>query len=142
MEMDRLMELYRMSEPSMFEMLARGKHSGFEFFIVWCCNHPNAYIRIPKNHPFYKKDYREIDDKNLVHGGFTFSGGSINEVYGLPNGWYLGWDYAHRTDFINLPRRQLGGSRWTIKGIEKDCKDIIDSIIKEAEWVTPAMYCH
>lgn len=55
MEMDRLMELYRMSEPSMFEMLARGKHSGFEFFIVWCCNHPNAYIRIPKTTHFIKK---------------------------------------------------------------------------------------
>ena len=47
--MDRLMELYNMDKPPMFETLAKGKHSGFEFFIVWCASHPDAYIRIPLN---------------------------------------------------------------------------------------------
>lgn len=132
--MDRLAKLYDMVEPPIFETLAKGKHSEYEFFIVWCCNHPNAYVRIPKNHPFYKKDYFEIDGKYLVHrGGFTFSRVDLGEEYGLPKGWYLGWDYAHSTDFINIPNHQLDGFKWTLKDIERDCKEIIDSIIKEAE---------
>lgn len=131
--MDRLMELYDMAEPPMFEMLARGKHSGYEFFIVWCSSHPNAYIKIPEGHPFYKKDYTSIDDKCIVYGGFTFSGEDLDKRYGLPEGWYLGWDYAHSTDFINLPGFCIGGFKCAIKNIETVCKKVIDNIIKEAE---------
>lgn len=140
--MDRLAELYDMAEPPMFETIAKGKHSGYEFFILWFSSHPNAYIKIPKDHLYYKKDYTSIDDKCLVHGGFSFSGAYLDKRHGLPDGWYLGWDYAHSIDFVNLPNRRLNGFRWTVKSVERDCKEIIDSIIKEAEWVTPAMYCH
>ena len=131
--MDRLMELYSMEKPPIVETLKKGEHSGFEFFILWFSSHPNAYIKIPKSHPYYKKDYREIDNKYLVHGGFTFSGEDLDKRYGLPEGWYLGWDYAHSTDFINLPSHQLNGFRWTIKDIEKECKEVIDELIKEAK---------
>ena len=72
--MDRLAELYDMAEPPMFETIAKGKHSGYEFFILWFSSHPNAYIKIPKDHPYYKKDYTSIDDKCLVHGGFRLVG--------------------------------------------------------------------
>lgn len=130
---DRLLELYDMAEPPMFETLARGKHSGYEFFIVWCSSHPNAYIKIPEGHPFYKKDYTNIDDKCIVYGGFTFSGEDLDKRYGLPEGWYLGWDYAHSTDFINLPGYFIGGFKCAIKNIETVCKKVIDNIIKEAE---------
>ena len=51
------MELYSMEKPPMVETIKKGEHSGFEFFILWFSSHPNAYIKIPKNHPFYKKDY-------------------------------------------------------------------------------------
>lgn len=131
--MDRLTELYNMERPPIFETITKGKHSGFEFFIVWCASHPNAYIKIPKSHPFYKKDYREIDNKYLVHGGFTFSGEDLDKRYGLSDGWYLGWDYAHCTDFINLPGHCLDGIKWRVEDIEKDCKEVIDKIIKEAK---------
>lgn len=130
---DRLLELYDMAEPPMFETLARGKHSGYEFFIVWCASHPNAYIKIPKSHPYYRKDYTSIDDKCIVYGGFTFSGEDLDKRYGLPEGWYLGWDYAHSTDFINLPGYFIGGFKCAIKNIETVCKKVIDNIIKEAE---------
>ena len=130
--MDRLTELYNMAEPPMFETLSKGKHAGYEFFILWFSSHPNAYIRIPKGHPYYKKDYIRIDDKNLVHGGFTFNGENLDERFRLPDGWYLGWDYAHSTDFVNLPNYRLNGFRWAVKSIERDCKEIIDNIVKEA----------
>lgn len=131
--MDRLMELYSMAEPPMIETITKGKHSGYEFFILWFSSHPNAYIKIPKSHPYYKKDYRKIDNRNLVHGGFTFSGENLDKKYGLSEGWYLGWDYAHCTDFINLPGHSLSGFKRRIEDIEKDCKEIIDKIIKEAK---------
>lgn len=131
--MDRLAELYDMAKPPMVETIKKGKHSGFEFFIVWCASHPNAYIKIPKSHPFYKKDHLEIDDKCLVYGGFTFSGEDLDKRYGLPEGWYLGWDYAHCTDFINLSGHFMDGRKWRIEDVEKDCKEAIDDIIKEAE---------
>lgn len=77
--MDRLAELYDMAKPPIVETLKKGEHSGFEFFILWFSSHPDAYIRIPKNHPFYKKDYHKIDNKCLVHGGFTFSGEDLDK---------------------------------------------------------------
>lgn len=38
--MDRLTELYNMAEPPMFETLSKGKHAGYEFFILWFSSHP------------------------------------------------------------------------------------------------------
>lgn len=131
--MDRLMELYDMAKPPIVETIKRGKHSGFEFFIVWCASHPNAYIKIPEGHPFYKKDHLDIDNKCLVHGGFTFSGEDLDKRFRLPEGWYLGWDYAHCTDFINLSGHFMDGHKWKVEDIEKDCKEIIDGIIREAK---------
>lgn len=131
--MDRLAELYDMAKPPIVETLKKGEHSGFEFFILWFSSHPNAYIKIPKSHPYYKKDYREIDNKYLVHGGFTFSGKDLDKRYGLSEGWYLGWDYAHCTDFINLPGHCLDGIKRRVEDIEKDCKEVIDKIIKEVK---------
>lgn len=131
--MDRLMELYNMSEPPIVETLAKGEHAGFEFFILWYSSHPNAYVRIPKGHPYYEKDYGEIDSKCMVHGGFTFSGEDLDKRYRLPEGWYLGWDYGHRYDFINLHGRHLNGVKWMVEDIERDCKEVIDEIIKEAK---------
>lgn len=130
---DRLAELYDMAKPPIAETLKIGEHSDFEFFILWFSSHPNAYIKIPKSHPYYKKDYREIDNKYLVHGGFTFSGKDLDKRYGLSEGWYLGWDYAHCTDFINLPGYCLDGIKRRVEDIEKDCKEVIDKIIKEAK---------
>ena len=131
--MDRLAELYNTEKPPIVVMIKSGEHSGYEFFIAWYSSHPNAYIRIPKDHPYYGKDYREIDDKELVHCGFTFSGEDVGRRYGMPEGWYLGWDYGHCMDYINFPDCKLDGFKWTVKDIERDCKEVIDKIIKEAK---------
>lgn len=132
--MDRILELYNMAEPPVAEIIATGRHNGYDFVILWYIHHPNAYIRIPEGHPYYGKDYTEIDDKGIVHWGFTFSDKNLSERYNLPEGWYLGWDYAHSGDFWRIPDGYtIDGQRWTTSEITAECKQIIDEIIKEAK---------
>jgi hypothetical protein len=132
--MDRILELYNMAEPPVAETITTGTHNGYEFIILWYRNHPNAYIRIPEGHPYYKKDYRRIEDRGIVHWGFTFSGKNLHRENGLPDGWYLGWDYAHLGDYTDYrDGYTLDGRRWTVEAIATECKQIIDEIIKEAK---------
>lgn len=132
--MDRILELYNMDEPPVAETIATGSHNGYDFKILWYRYHPNAYIRIPESHPHYGKDYTEIDDKGIVHCGFTFSGKNLNKKYGLPDGWYLGWDYGHIGDYADYHVGcKLDGRRWTVSEITAECRQIIDEIIKEAK---------
>lgn len=132
--MDRILELYNMAEPPVAETIATGTHNGYDFKILWYRYHPNAYIRIPEGHPYYGKDYTEIDDKGIVHCGFTFSGKNLHRDYGLPDGWYLGWDYGHIGDYAAYHVGcTLDGHRWTVSEITAECRQIIDEIIKEAE---------
>lgn len=131
---DRILELYNMAEPPVEETIATGTHNGYDFLILWYRDHPNAYIRIPEGHPYYGKGYDEIDDKFMVHGGFTFSDTNLSKNYNLPDGWYLGWDYAHDEDFMRFPDGYvIDGRKWTTSEITADCKKIIDEIIKEAK---------
>ena len=131
---DRILELYNMVEPPETETIATGTHNGYDFLILWYRNHPNAYIQIPEGHPYYGKNYTEIDDKSIVHGGFTFSDKNFNKKYNLPDGWYLGWDYAHAGDYVRFSDGYtLDGQMWTRHEIAAECKQIIDEIIKEAK---------
>ena len=51
--------------------------------------HLCGYVYLPPEHPFYKKNYEEIDVS--VHGGLTFS----TEYWGW---WKIGFDCAHYGD--------------------------------------------
>lgn len=128
--MDRILELYNMKNPPRHRNISSGLYNGFEYFILWFAGHPNAYIKIPEHHPFFGKMYDEIDDGGIVHYGFTFSGKNLNEAYGLEDGWYLGWDYAHAGDYqafsdgFIIPEK-----RWSVREIEEECKLVIIAII-------------
>ena len=49
----------------------------------------NGYVSVPKDHPWYGKDYNDIEVE--IHGGLTFSE-SINDEY------WIGFDCAHYGD--------------------------------------------
>jgi hypothetical protein len=53
--------------------------------------HLNGYVRIPKDHIYYKKEYDDIECD--VHGGLTYS---RNEL----EGWWIGFDCAHHEDIV------------------------------------------
>jgi hypothetical protein len=67
----------------------------------WC-----GYVGVPREHPFYGKDYREVENAVPFHGGLTYSGlceGSICHVpaAGMPaDVWWLGGDFAHAFDYV------------------------------------------
>lgn len=65
--------------------------------------HLCAYVRIPENHPWYKKGYDEIEVD--IHGGLSFSSLWKDEKTPVANGYYIGFDCAHSMDIcpsINL----------------------------------------
>ena len=52
----------------------------------------NGYIQVPKEHPWFKKDYNDIDVE--VHGGLTF--GEIRDE----GEFWIGFDCAHSFDIV------------------------------------------
>lgn len=69
----------------------------------------NGYVAIPKEHPYYGKDYDEIEID--IHGGLTFAGNGskIEEAWpnieiiegntkNLKDSWVFGFDTCHYGD--------------------------------------------
>lgn len=117
-----------------------GKYT-FEYVILNLGSHPSAYISIPANHKYYKKDYHDICLD--VHGGLTYS---RDYLYWDENhkfsGWYIGWDYAHFGDYVCINRFvpsvfDFGSwffnetnKKWTTEEILQEIKIAIKQLIK------------
>lgn len=109
-------------------------------------SHPCCYIEIPKNHPWYAKDYNEIQgdftydeetdglieilpiDPVIVypHGLFTYS-----DNFDVRGEWWVGWDYAHAGDFMysyfhTTPYEYEHA--YTIDELRKDVYEVIDQL--------------
>lgn len=113
------------------EVLATGYCLGLLYYILNLGTHPTAYIKIPKGHKLYNKDYddiyKEVDID--VHGGFTYSSNHlwISENQKI-EGWFIGWDYAHYGDYagyeeIFSKELRTGGKKWTTKEIFTEVKE-------------------
>ena len=119
------------------EVLATGYCLGLLYYIMNLGSHPTAYVKIPENHKYYKKDICEIDVN--VHGGITYSG---NHLYIENNqkieGWFIGWDYAHWGDYMGYEEKfpmklRTGGKKWTVKEIYKEVREACYQIQKNAK---------
>lgn len=79
-------------------VLAAGTHMGYD----WCVVHNGmgfrcGYIRVGKDHPWFGKDYHQIEA--CVHCGLTFSEADIPCAKGgADDGWWVGFDCAHGCD--------------------------------------------
>ena len=68
-----------------------------------------GYVRVPPNHPHYKKAYSDVDVD--VHGGLTFANiePCVEHEDGI--GWWFGFDCAHSGDASydpeNPPQHQI-----------------------------------
>lgn len=72
-------------------VLEEGEHAGFKWLIAnngigYRC----GYVLVPEEHPWYEKDYDEIDAE--AHGGLTYSAADTE------SGWWVGFDCAHAGD--------------------------------------------
>ena len=81
----------------------------------------NGYVAVPKDHPFFGKDYDDVDVE--VHGGLTFAcpGNNITAanlpetevlegcLYDLDENWWVfGFDTCHYMDNLdNWPREAV-----------------------------------
>lgn len=108
------------------EVLDTGYCLGFLYYILNLGTHPTAYIKIPKDHKYYGKDYGEIDLD--VHGGVTYSNEGLNISKNQRiEGWFVGWDYAHYGDYIGydliVPKiYRVDGKKWTTKEIYEEVR--------------------
>jgi hypothetical protein len=105
------------------EILHEGKYNGYDFLIFSIGTHPTAYVRIPKNHKYYGKTYDEITIN--CHGGLTYT----NNRIGNKIGWWIGWDYAHFSDYTGHEYSfYRDGKRWSTEEIFDDVKKVINFI--------------
>lgn len=114
------------------EVLCLGKYLNYDFLILNMGSHPTAYVRVPKDHPFFGKFYDECNPPHGFLGGpFTFSDSSANFAnlldQPIPDGWYLGWDYFTIADYSYM---NLNGKKWTTKEIMAHCKEAIEWLIE------------
>lgn len=119
------------------KLLHNDIYNNFHFYILSLGTHPTAYVEIPKNHIFYKKQYWDIEkeyDIN-IHGGISYSSDSLplSKNTTMENSWFIGWDYAHCFDYYCFPDDPIFKSdkslkKWTTEEIIKDCKDMIDQL--------------
>lgn len=119
------------------EVLDTGYCLGLLYYILNLGTHPTAYIKIPKNHKYYKKEYDEIDID--VHGGLTYSKEHlwISETERI-EGWFIGWDYAHYMDYAGYEEKlptnvRTGGKKWTTEEIFKEVKEACYQIQEGSE---------
>ena len=115
----------RLNSP---EMLTDGEYKGFHFYVLNLGTHPCAYVDVTETN-LNRKDYEDIDIS--CHGGLTYSEECLRTVD--KKGWFIGWDYAHCSDFagyeLNMPvYMRTNGKRWTTAEIVEECKQVIDQI--------------
>lgn len=118
------------------EILDKGEHLGFEYYILNLGTHPTAYVQIPKGHPCFEL-YR--DSINIyVHGGLTYAKKYLVINNNEPiKGWFIGWDYAHYGDYTGFDEMypiefRAGGKKWTTKEIQEDVFEVCKQL-KEME---------
>lgn len=123
------------------EVLETGYCLGLLYYILNLGTHPTAYIKIPKGHKLYNKDYDDIyGEVDIdVHGGITYSRDHlwISENQKI-EGWFIGWDYAHYGDYAGyeeiLPKEmRIGGKKWTTEEIFKEVKEVCYQLRKSED---------
>lgn len=123
------------------EVLETGYCLGLLYYILNLGTHPTAYIKIPKGHKLYNKDYDDIyGEVDIdVHGGITYSRDHlwISENQKI-EGWFIGWDYAHYGDYARyeeiLPKEmRIGGKKWTTEEIFKEVKEVCYQLRKSED---------
>ena len=118
-------------------LLYNNIYKGFHYYIISYGTHPCAYIEIPIKSFLYGKGYMEIEDDYCinVHGGLTYASDylRISDNTILENSWFIGWDYAHISDYNGLYHEYEilndGTKKWTTEEINEECKNVIEQII-------------
>lgn len=92
-----------------------------------------GYVGIKKDHPYYEKNFYELDEKVNVHGGLTYSDFCNRRIcsdhyFSNDPLWWLGFDCSHLGDYVP----GIHGIHMYIEPSEESYKDIfyVDREIK------------
>ena len=110
-------------------LLCHGQYEGFDFYIYNLGGYPTAYVGLPKGHPLYNKTLGDIELTDIdVHGGITYAEPYL--TFNTPEGWYIGWDYAHMGDYrtSSIAMLESPGHKYTTEEMIDDCESVIDAI--------------
>jgi hypothetical protein len=114
-------------------ILSQGEHMGFPFMVVHnSLGYRCGYICIPKGHPWFSKDYDDIDA--FVHGGLTFA------RYDDEDSYWIGFDCAHYNDAPDplLPatyRLHSDGVVRTQEYVEAGCRSLCEQAATASEQI-------
>ena len=119
------------------EILCEGKYKDYQFYILNLGTHPTAYVEIPRESKLFGKGYNEIYDMGIdidVHGGLTYADSYLRNI--KYDTWFIGWDYAHCTDYCGYDARfgeelNRHSKKWTTEEIFEDVANAIEQLIKE-----------
>ena len=106
-------------------VLSRGEHSGFEWVVAYNrFGYRCGYVRIFNIHPWYGKNYHEIEVD--VHGGLTFGKFDKNRDY------WLGFDCNHYGDspdpsLSSAFKFFLGGTIKDQEYVEHECQKLCEA---------------
>ena len=115
-------EMVYISDPNADrEILDEGYVHGYHYCIVSLGSHPCAYVEIPKDHPCYGLNYEKI--KVSCHGGLTYSEKGIGPLF--PDAFWIGWDYMHFGDRIEMPSYGARGKTWTTREILTEVENVV-----------------
>lgn len=111
------------------ERIADGEYKGFNYYVLSLGTHPCAYVDVSDT-KLCGIDYDNIDIK--CHYGLTYSKPYLATVE--KEGWFIGWDYAHHSDYTGYEscfplEFRLKGKIWTTKEMVNECKEVIDQIL-------------
>lgn len=120
-------------------ILSEGEHAGYQFTVVHNgLGHRCGYVRVPKGHPWHRKDYDDVQAD--VHGGLTFSEPDVPCDHGGPyDAYWLGFDCAHLDDAADpaLPgSERMGFSRGVVRTqeyVEGQCRSLCEQAAQAAQ---------
>ncbi|MCM1230035.1 MAG: hypothetical protein NC489_07880 [Ruminococcus flavefaciens] len=114
------------------ELLGHGVYNGYEYAIVSRGTHPCAYVKLPKDHSYYGKDYDEIPVD--CHVELTYADNCL-DVMPEHSGWWIGWDYGHCCDYAGFMKSPEWSDidtshykKWTSSEIFDEVKQVIEQL--------------
>ena len=109
------------------------QESGFRCLVLRGPAHVCAYIGVKESHPFYGKDYSDLNID--CHGGLTFASNGEDDSSWPSGWWWLGWDYGHYNDasLYNIKYESLTGIEWTPEMVKREFPEVIAQFILEQE---------
>jgi len=125
------------------ELLHYEEFGDYNIVIVSLGSHPCAYIKLPIGigRKFAEKWILDIAGGNNFeiecelcidrepHGGFTYFGARPHKD--VPDGYYVGWDYNHYSDYAYYGYDILPdspGKQWTTEEIYEEAKEVLENL--------------